>query len=1031
MLRWIIEASLRYRYLMLGFSVVIMVFGLQRMRDMSVDVLPEFEPPIVELQTEALGLSAEEVERLVTLNLEEFLAGTSWMESITSESTPSLSSVLLTFEPGTDLMRARQLVQERLTLSYTMPNVTKAPVMLQPLSATNRATMIGLTSKTVSPIHMSVLARWTIKPRLMGVPGVANVVMWGQRKRQLQVLIDPERLEASNVTQDQVIRTAGDALWVSPLPFLNASVPGTGGWIDTPQQRLGIRHELPISEPEDLAEMPLHGSTLRLGDVAEVVEGHPLMIGDAWINSEPGLILVVEKLPWARTEDVTLGVERALKALRVGLPGIEVNTTVFRSASFIETATHNIAMTMLISVAFIVFVFSLFLFNWRPIAIALVSLATSLLAAILFLNWRDEPINMIVIAGVGMAIAAMIDDAIVDLDSIIVRRRKTSTRGNKIDGSFIIDACMAVRRPAAYGLAISLLGLVPIFALGGTQGAFYQPLVWSYYIAILCSMFSALLVVPALSWLFLSDSVPATHKAPLTGWMRDAYAGMLGSMLGSTKVAAIWAVLLLVVGGVFFSMSSTDLLPTFRERSLLLEVEAIPGTSHKAMSRLMMRISDDLRKIDGITDVGAHIGRAVASDQVLGVHSSQIWVNVADRVDYDKTMAQVAQTISEFEGVHSGLKTYMHKRAFDAVGDNTNTLVVRVYGPERPTLNRKTQEAKDALGRVSGITDLRIDWMPEEPQVQVTVDIDRAQEHGVKPGDVRRAAATVFAGIEAGSLFEEQKVFDVVVWGEDSARDSITRLEELLIDTPDGDYVRLAEIAEIKMISSPSIIKHEGVSPYVDIMATVTTGDYDTLHEDIYDALEHVKWPMEYHPEILDDYAQKKGWERGFWTFALAAAIGIFLVLQSAFNSWRLAGAVFFALPLALAGGFVSAFFSGATLSLGSMLGFFAIYTVTARHGLTMLSHMHDLQEQGEETFGAQLVQRGASERFMPTMIMLATLALALIPWIWFGNIAGLEFEHPMAVVMFGGLFSSMVFTLLILPSLYLNFGQSSASKAE
>src|SRR5437879_380551 len=341
MMRWIVGSSLQFRFIVVGIAAAMMVFGITRLHDMPVDVFPEFAPPMAEIQTEALGLSAAEVETLVTLNTEEMLAGVPWLRAMRSRSVPGMSSVQLIFEPGTNLMQARQLVQERLILSYLLPNVSQRPVMLNPVSATSRTMMIGVSSKKLSPMELSVLARWTIKPRLMGVPGVANVSIWGQRERQLQVQIDPERLRAKGVTQEQIIKTAGDSLWVSPLTFLNASFPGTGGWIDTPNQRLGVQHVLPISTPEDLARVPVDGASVRLGDVARVVEGHPLVIGGAFHNGGAGLLLLVEKVPGANTLEITRGVDRALEALRLGLPGVDVDSRIFRAATFIEIAFGN------------------------------------------------------------------------------------------------------------------------------------------------------------------------------------------------------------------------------------------------------------------------------------------------------------------------------------------------------------------------------------------------------------------------------------------------------------------------------------------------------------------------------------------------------------------------------------------------------------------------------------------------------------------------------------------------------------------
>ncbi|HEX2185450.1 MAG TPA: efflux RND transporter permease subunit, partial [Chloroflexota bacterium] len=348
MLRWIVESSLKLRFLVLVLAAVMIVLGITRLGSAPVDVLPEFAPPYLEIQTEALGLSTIEVESLVTLNLEELLHGTPWLRTIRSRSVPGLSSLTLIFEPGTDVLRARQLVQERLILTHMLPNVSKPPVMLQPLSATSRVMVVGLSSNRLSPIEMSVLAHWKIRPALLGVPGVANVAVWGERDRQLQVLVDPERLRAHGVSLDQIIKTTGDALWVSPLTFLNASTPGTGGWIDTPNQRLEVRHVLPISSPEDLARVVVDGTTLPLGAVADVVEHHPPLIGDALLKDGPGLLLVVEKFPGSNTLEVTRGVEGAISKLQPGLSGITFDTTIFRPASYIERSIANLSWALIV-----------------------------------------------------------------------------------------------------------------------------------------------------------------------------------------------------------------------------------------------------------------------------------------------------------------------------------------------------------------------------------------------------------------------------------------------------------------------------------------------------------------------------------------------------------------------------------------------------------------------------------------------------------------------------------------------------------
>src|SRR5438477_5687841 len=507
MMRWIVGTSLQFRFLVVGLAAMLMVFGVTRLRDMPVDVFPEFSPPTAEIQTEAIGLAAPEVESLVTLNTEELLAGVPWLKAMRSQSVTGMSSVQLIFQPGTNLMQARQLVQERLILSYLLPNVSQRPVMLNPVSATSRTMMIGVSSKKLTPLELSVLARWTIKPRLMGVPGVANVSIWGQRERQLQVLVDPEQLQKQKVTLEQIIKTAGDALWVSPLTFLNASFPGTGGWIDTPNQRLGVQHVLPISTPEDLARVPLDSGAVRLRDVAKVVEGHPPLIGDALHNGGAGLLMLVEKFPGTNTLEVTRGVDAALDALRLGLPGVDVDSRIFRAATFIEMAFENLGIALLLGGVLVVLALSAFMASWRTALISVITIPLSLLAAGVVLSLRGATLNTMVLAGFVIAIGVIVDDAIIVVEHIGVRLRQRRAEGSaQSTVSTCCDASLEVSRPVLYATLVVLLVVVPVLFMEGLSGAFFTPLAVSYVLAVVASVAVALTVTPALAVILLGQA---------------------------------------------------------------------------------------------------------------------------------------------------------------------------------------------------------------------------------------------------------------------------------------------------------------------------------------------------------------------------------------------------------------------------------------------------------------------------------------------------------------------------------------------
>jgi Cu/Ag efflux pump CusA len=481
MMRSIVGASLRFRLLMVALAAGLLGVGAAQLREMPVDVLPEFAPVTVEIQTEALGLSATEVEQLITVPIEQdLLVGVAFLDDIRSQSVAGLSRVLLVFEPGTDMFTARQVVAERLTQAHALPHVSKPPQMLQPLSSTNRVMMVGLSSKDVSPIEMSVQARWTIAPRLTGVPGVANVSIWGQRDRQLQVQVDPERLRNNNVSLLQVLETAGNALWVSPLTFVEASTPGTGGFIDTPNQRLGVQHLLPISTPEDLGQVRLEeSSNLRLGDVASVVEDHQPLIGDAVLgDSGDGLLFVIEKLPEANTLAVTRGVEDAIREMQPGFTGLEFDTTVYRPASYIEHAGDNIRLALLFAAGLLLLALIALFLRWRPVVVALVAISVSLVSAALVLWALGETMNVIVLAGLVAALLLVIDDAIVDVDAISRRLQSERENGsNRSKAEIILEATLHLRSAAFYAGLIMVLAALPVVFLDGIAGAFFPSIV--------------------------------------------------------------------------------------------------------------------------------------------------------------------------------------------------------------------------------------------------------------------------------------------------------------------------------------------------------------------------------------------------------------------------------------------------------------------------------------------------------------------------------------------------------------------------
>jgi CzcA family heavy metal efflux pump len=1029
MTRWIVESSLKLRFLVLIVAAALLCGGLVRLRDVPVDVFPEFAPPYVEIQTESLGLSAAEVESLVTVPMEELLHGVPWLKTMRSQSVTGLSSILLIFEPGTDIMRARALVQERLTQANGLPtkNVSKPPVMLQPRSSTNRVMMIGLSSRDLSLIDLSVLTRWTIKPRLLGVPGVANVSVWGQRQRQLQVQVDPERLRANGVTMEQIVRTAGNSLWISPLGYLNASTPGvTGGFIDTPTQRLGIRHVLPISNADDLSQVIVADAAVHLGEVATVVEDHQPLIGDAVINDGPGLLLTIEKLPTGNTLEVTRGVDKAIDSLRPALTGVEINTSLFRPATFIEQAVDNLAMSLLIGCLLMVLVLGAFLFQWRTALISVVAIPLSLVAAGLVLQLRGATINTMILAGFVVALGSVVDDAIIDVENIMRRLRQARRDGSpRSIASIVLEASLEVRGAIIFATLIIVLAVAPVLFLDGLSGSFFQPLAVSYALALLVSMLVALTVTPALSLILLARAPLDTREPPLMRWLAARYQRMLLPTLHRPRPALLAMGVLAIASLAVLPFLGQTLLPGFKEHDFLLHWGSNPGTSLPEMTRITTQASRDLRAQPGVRNFAGQIGRAVQGDEIVSINSGVNWVSIDPKANYDASVGALQRTVESYPGLSRDVVTYLQERIRQVLTGtgSAEPIVVRVFGTDLDVLRQKAEEVRTAVAGVDGVGDAHLLLQVEEPTVEVKVDLNAIQPYGLKPGDVRRAMATLVTGIEVGNLFEQEKVFDVVVTGTADARHSLSSLQDLIIEAPTGGHVRVGDIASVRVVSSPNMIKREGASRYIDIGVGVTGRDLGAVARDVQARMHNVQFPREFHAEFLGEYAEREAAQNRLLIVALAAVIGIFLLLQAAFGSWKLASVAFVALPTALFGGVLAAFVGGGSISLGSLVGFLTVLGIAARNGIMLILHYQHLEVHEAQSFGLDLVLRGARERLAPIVMTAAATGLALVPLVVAGNVPGHEIEHPMAIVILGGLASSTLLNLFLLPALYLRFG--------
>jgi Cu/Ag efflux pump CusA len=1044
MMRWIVGSSLRARKGVVATAAVILAVGVWQLRDAHVDALPEFGPTVVEVQTEALGLSAEEMEQLITTPLEQdLLNGVAWMESIRSQSVPGLSNIVMEFEPGTDLYRARQVVQERLNEAHALPNVAKVPAMLQPQSSTSRVMMIRLSSEELTPIELGVLARWTIVPRLSGAPGVSNVVIWGQKERQLQVLVDPQRLAGAGVTLDEVVRTTGNSLWASPLTFLEASTPGTGGFIDQNNQRLGVQHLSPIKTAADLARVVIDRSdsvdgaspALRLGDVAEVVEDHQPLIGDAVVSGGEGLILVVEKLPGTSTSEVTSAVEKALDAMRPGLDGVDIDTGIYRPATYLEHASDNLTRAAIIGSVLALFGLVAFLFSWRRVLISAVAIAVSLVAAALVLHLRDSTLNAIVIAALVMALAAVVDDAVVSVDSAVRRLRTaggirdaggTGTPGGELPDSapvapLIGQAALEVSRSLGFALAVMVVALVPVFVLEGLAGeSFYPPLAISFLIAVVVSFLVAVTVTPALSLLLLPKSAALQSEPPLVRSLQGLYRRALRPTSRGVIPAALIGVVAIVLGALAYTQLDRSLVPALEETDLLVRWNGPPGTSLPEMDRITARAAEELRALRGVRDVDAHVGRAVRGDLVGGANQGEIWISLDQDAGYDRTVASIEEVVNGYPGLERKVVTYSQNRISDVLATEQTPIRVRVYGQDFEVLKEKAGEVGRLLSGIDGAEEVRVQQIVTEPTIEIEVDLAKAQAAGIKPGDVRRAATTLVSGIQVGALFEAQKIFEVQVWGVPEVRRNASDIRALLLDVPGGGHVTLGDVADVRIGSSPSSIEHDATSRSLDVTAAVAGRSRSDVVVDLEAQLREIGFPLEYHAEVLGDYTDRTGAERKVAFFALGAALGIFLLLQAAFSSWRLALLAFVSLVAAVSGGFIAAWLDSGAMTLATVAGVLAVLAVATRQLVLLIGRYQHLEHLAGGGDRPAVVEVGSVDGLGAVVTSVGVTALALLPTVVAGTMAGQEIVKPMAVVVIGGLVTTSVVTLFVLPALYL-----------
>ncbi len=1032
MTAWLVRSGLRLGKLVVAAAAVILVVGIPLLAHAPVETYPEFTPTTVQVRTEALGLSATEVESLVTVPLEQdLLNGVPWVDRISSRSIPGLSAIDLVFKPGTDETAARQLVQERMTQIRALPNVGTPPVMMQQVASTGRVSMIGLSptpGSKLSLVELSVLARWKIRPRLMGVPGVANVAIYGQRDRQLQVQADPVRMAARQVSLTDITTTTANALWVSPLSFVQASTPGTGGFLESPNQRLAVQHVLPISSAADLSAVPVAGphAGVKLGDVADVVIDHQPLIGDAVVAGASNLVLVVERFPGASTEQVTKGVENALNALRPGLVGVSIDTGIYRPATYLESATRSVGLVGALGLALVIFVVLALSWSWRTAVVIVGVMLTSIVAALAVLASMGSTMTSMTLVGLAAALAVVVDDVVTDVAAIRHQLRGAPDRTLPARLVAVTKGSLASRRLLVSTLLVVPVLTIPALFLGAFQTSFTRPLVVSYLVAVAVSTLVALLVTPTICLLMLRGD---SRHSPLMRPLVRAHRRVLRWALRLPRTTVVTgAVLALATAMVLPTLAATPALVVLKDPNLLVHLSAMPGTSLAEMDRITSAVGHELRGVNGVLDVGSQVGRAVMSDQAVDVNSSEVWVSLDAAADYRTTRSTVEAVVRGYPGLATSVTTYTGDQLAGASQQNRSDVVVRVFGNDLALLQKTAHRAQAAVLGVAGVASATVAAKQQQPSVQVVVDLQSAAKYNLRPGDVRRQATTMMSGLLVGNLYENQAVFDVVVQGPTTTAHSLTSLGDLPIDVPSGARVQLREVATVHLGPEPTVIRHEGVSRAVDVAVTVNDQAKGDLRADVEAAVRSVPMPPEFHAEVLVPEGSPVAPDRRWQSVGIAASLAVLLLLQAASRSWRLGAGLFLSLALVTGGGLAGALLTGAPSTLGALSGALVGLAVTARQSLLLVRECADKGWTDDSSAAVSAaVMCAAGKRVGPLVLTCAATAAALLPATLLGDRAGLELLRPFATAAIGSLVVTLAVVLVLVPALILSVSDGGA----
>lgn len=1050
MLQALVDWSIRNRAVVLVLACMMLGMGYYATRKAKLDVFPEFTPPQVIIQTEAPGLSPIEVEQLVTLPIEAAVNGVSRLDGLRSQSIQGLSVLTVIFQDGTDIYRARQQVAERLAeLAGQLPMGVKTPRLAPLTTATGRLLTVGFTSEKLSLQEIRDRVQWTIRPRILAVRGVAQATLFGGEVRQFQIQIHPEALAARNLAFTDVLDAARQA----------SGIRGAG-FIEDASQRLTLRVEGQLTSVKALGETVLatsEGTPIRLRDVANVVEGPEPKFGDAAINGVPGVLLIAYKQVDGDTLEITRNLEIELEQLRPSLEreGLAIHPALFRQANFIEHAVGNVTHSLLIGAGLVAIVLFVFLFNLRTALISLTAIPLSLLGAIAVLWAWGISLNTLTLGGLAIAVGEVVDDAIIDVENIFRRLRENARLGHpQSAAAIVLSASLEVRSAVVYATFIVALVFVPIFFLSGLQGRLFAPLGYAYVLSVMVSLLVALTVTPAMAMLLLPNATGA-EEPPLLRWMQGGYEGLLRRLDRQAPLLLTSTVLLLAAGCWALSQFGGEFLPELRENHYVVHMRGTPGTSLIQSLSTGNQITHTLLSNKGIRGVAHQVGRAELGEDTAGVEYSELEVDLA-RLNAEEAIAverYLRGTLKDTAGFSFDVLPFLSERIKETLSGSPAPVAVKIFGDNLEAIDQAALNIARVLNSVPGHANVRPEPQTGSPELVIRVRPEDAARHGLRNVQVLDAVHAAYQGAEIGQIYDRNRVVDIVAILSPEARKDPTRVGDLWISVPNADArgvgpttspdraeasatssaqqsfssagrLQLKQIAEVFLSDGRFLIAHEGGLRRQVVTCNVEGRDVESFVSLAEQSLAQVDIPAGVTFQVTGEHEAKRTAQRELLLLSLLAGVGIGLLLWMAFGTVRRLVLVLVNLPFALVGGVAAVYLSGGVLNVGSLVGFVTLFGITVRNGIMMVSHWQHLHEVERLPWGPELVFRGARERLAPVLMTALVTALGLMPIALGSGEAGREIEGPMALVILGGLATSTLLNLIVLPILYRRFGE-------